>query len=251
MQHDVEDAGHKGDAPESGGSGEGKRADFLQKLLEGWGFKVSRYTYLDGAGTKRPNLFAVFGNGKKTLWIITHMDTVSEGDRSLWKTDPFKAKISGGKIYGRGSNDDGQEVIASIFALKALKDSGARTKLNFGIAIAADEETSSNYGMAKLVDEKLFGKEDLYVVPDFGTEKGDEIEVAEKGMLWLRVSVKGKQVHASTPEEGENAYRHSIRFLAALDDLLHKKYDRKNRLFPNASTFEMTKHEKNVDSVKT
>ncbi|MGA3020574.1 MAG: M20 family metallo-hydrolase [Candidatus Micrarchaeales archaeon] len=235
-------------SPKSGGTGEAKRADFLQSLLKDWGFEPKRYDYIDDTRTKRSNLVAKFGKCKKTLWVITHMDTVSEGDRSLWHTDPFKPKISGGKVYGRGANDNGQAVIAGLFALKALKDSGAGMQYNIGIAIAADEELGGRYGMQKLVREGIFKHDDYFVVSDFGNTRGDEIEIEEKGVLWLKITVKGKQVHASTPQLGVNAYRYAMRFLLYLDEYLHKKYNAKDRLYKMPSTFEMTKHEKNVDS---
>src|SRR5271157_2776933 len=77
-------------SPESGGEGEAKRADFLEEILRGWGLRPKRYEYTDNLGVKRPNLVVKYGNRKRTLWLMAHTDTVSEGDRGLWKTDPFK-----------------------------------------------------------------------------------------------------------------------------------------------------------------
>ena len=237
-------------SPESGGSGESARADFLQSLIESFGVAVKRYSYKDESGTERPNLVAMYGNSPRTVWVIAHMDTVSEGDRSLWEYEPFEATVDGDRIYGRGINDDGQDVIAGIYALKALKESGANLAYSYGLAIVADEELGSKYGIQKLIAEGIFKKDDLIIVSDGGTASGDEIEVAEKGILWLKISVKGKQVHASTPDKGVNAYRMAIRFLAEADSALHSKFTSSNKLFePSASTFEMTKHEKNTDSV--
>ena len=237
-------------SPESGGEGESKRADYLSGLLSGMGFKVDRYDYKDGRGVMRPNLAVVFGNNERTLWIVSHMDTVSEGDLSLWTHDPFTLYVEGDKLYGRGINDDGQDVLSGIYALKALKESGAKLKYNYGLALVADEELGSRFGIEKLIEEGIFKKDDMFIVPDGGNKRGDEIEVAEKGILWVKVSVHGKQVHASTPKMGVNAYRKAIEFVGAADRLLHEKYAARNPLFqPDASTFEMTKHEKNTDSV--
>ena len=237
-------------SPESGGEGESKRADYLSGLLSGMGFKVDRYEYKDGKGVMRPNLTVVFGNNERTLWIVSHIDTVSEGDLSLWTHDPFTLYVEGDKLYGRGINDDGQDVLAGIYALKALKESKAKLKYNYGLALVADEELGSRFGIEKLIEEGIFKEEDMFIVPDGGNERGDEIEVAEKGILWVKVSVHGKQVHASTPAMGVNAYRKAIEFIGAADRLLHEKYAARNPIFqPDISTFEMTKHEKNTDSV--
>ena len=67
-------------SPVSGGKGESARADFLKKVLEKFGFEVKRYDYYDESKTKRSNLVSKQGNGRNTLWIVGHIDTVSEGD---------------------------------------------------------------------------------------------------------------------------------------------------------------------------
>ncbi len=236
-------------APASGGSGEARRADFLEELLKSWGLGVKRYEYKDNTGTARPNLVSTIGEGSRTLWVVVHMDTVSEGDPALWSHDPFKASIVDGLIYGRGTNDNGSALISAIFVLKALAAWRADLGHRYGVAIVADEEMGSEYGIQSLIRDGVFSSNDMFVVPDFNTTEGDKIEIAEKSILWLRVSVTGKQVHASTPDDGVNAFRYASKLVTKIDEVLHLKYaDRDARFMPSVSTFEMTKHEKNVDS---
>ncbi len=235
-------------SPMSGGEGESKRADYLQALLKSFGFEVKRYDYSDGKAL-RSNLVVKQGNFASTIWIIVHIDTVSPGDLSLWKHNPFEAYVEDGKIFGRGTSDNGQEVIASIYALKAVKESGIQKGYNFGLAMVADEELGSKYGVQKLLQENIFGNNDLFLVPDAGSKSGDKIETAEKGLLWLKFTITGKQVHASTPNKGVNAYKHAMHFLDRLQDFLYDKYNATDSLFyPSYSTFEVTKHEPNVES---
>ncbi len=235
-------------SPESGGEGEGKRADFLERILRGWGLRPKRYEYTDNHGVRRPNLVVKYGDVKKTLWLMAHMDTVSEGDRGLWKTDPFKGVVKDGKVYGRGAQDNGQGVIASMYALRALL--GRDLKYNFGLVLAADEELGSNYGCKKLIEEGIFKKGDLFVVPDHGVPSGADIEIAEKSRLVLKVTVTGRQGHAAFPDKAINALREAAKYMLEADAYLHKKYSKKTRQFPRlGSTFEMTKHDKNVDSI--
>jgi succinyl-diaminopimelate desuccinylase len=237
-------------SPSNGGRGESDRADFLEGILKGWGFDVKRIAYSDGNSVARPNLISKFGDVGRTIWFVAHMDTVTEGDPAAWKRDPYVATVDGDSIYGRGTNDNGQALISSLYAMKALKESGLRMKFNFGLLLVSDEEEGSKFGMQPLMAENLFDRDDMFMVPDWGTESGDLIELGEKGMLWLRVRVSGKQVHASTPAEGCNAFRYMIRFLDRVDVYLHEKYGRTNPLFnPKYSTFEMTKHERSVESI--
>ena len=239
-------------SPTSGGKGELERAKYLEKLLYSFGAKVKRYEYKDENGIIRPNLISTldFETNKRRIWLVAHIDTVAPGDLSLWKTDPFKPYEKEGKIFGRGSSDNGQDLIASIFAFKIVLQNIKNSSYAFGIALVADEEMGSTYGIQKLLKEDIFKKDDLILVPDAGDEKGIWIEVAEKGMLWLRFTIQGKQVHASIPDNGTNAYQYSMSFLYALREELLKKFNLKNKIFsPDYSTFELTKHELNVESI--
>jgi succinyl-diaminopimelate desuccinylase len=90
------------------------------------------------------------------------------------------------------------------------------------------------------------------LVPDAGKQDGSEIEIAEKSVLWLKITTKGKQVHGSTPEKGLNARRVAMMLAIQLDEMLHSKYSAKDSLFdPQPSTFEPTKCDANVDNVNT
>ena len=243
-------------APENGGEGELKKAEALMRVLEKIGFdRIERFDADDGRVPSgvRPNIVAYrYGEDlDRKLWIITHMDVVPPGDASSWTlTRPFEPVVKDGRVYGRGSEDNGQALVASIYAVKALRDLGMKTKRTIALAFVADEEQESRFGIRYLIDKALFGKDDLIVVPDGGNEDGSFIQVAEKSRLWFRVRTRGKQVHASRPQTGLNAHRIGMRCALALDKLLHEKYSKRNEVFdPPASTFEPTKKEKNVDAV--
>jgi succinyl-diaminopimelate desuccinylase len=243
-------------APENGGEGETRKAEKLLKILGEVGFdKIERYDAIDERvpSKKRPNILAYFygENVAERLWIITHMDIVPPGEESLWTiTKPFEPLVKDGKVYGRGSEDNGQSMVASIFAVKALKNLGIKPKRTVALAFVADEEQGSKYGIQHLIEQGLFKKDDLIVVPDGGSEDGNFIEIAEKSALWLRIRTTGQQVHASRPHKGLNAHRVGMEYAIALDKMLHEKYSLKDAYFdPPESTFEPTKKEKNVDAV--
>ena len=75
-----------------------------------------------------------FGEGDELLGIIGHLDVVPSGD--CWNTPPFEATIKDNKIYGRGAIDDKGPVVASLYAMKAIKDNmniNCRVRLILGI----------------------------------------------------------------------------------------------------------------------
>lgn len=243
-------------APENGGEGEAKKAEKLLQILSATGFDtVKRFDAEDKRvpSGRRPNIIASLSGieTKETLWIVSHMDVVPPGEDSLWSvTKPFDPLIKDGKIYGRGSEDNTQSIVSSIFAARALKNMAIKPKRTVALCFVADEEIGSEHGIQHLVKKGLFKKEDLVVVPDGGNEEGSFIEIAEKSAMWLRVHTIGKQTHASKPDAGLNAHRVGMQYALALDKMLHEKYHAKDEYFdPPQSTFEPTKKEKNVDAI--
>ena len=244
--------------PRAGGPGEKEVAEWLESYLKTLNFdEIKRYDAPDDAVDYgfRPNIVALYKgtNPERTVWFITHMDKVPEGDLSLWDHDPFDPVIKDGKIFGRGSEDNGSSLIATLFGVKALMDLNIRPKNNIGLVFVSDEETGSDYGIKYLLKQKIFGKEDWYYVPDSGNPEGSFIEIAEKSILWLKIITEGKQAHASTPNVAKNAHRASIYFAKELDEFLHEKYNAVDNLFGRIpiSTFEPTKKEHNVDNINT
>ena len=238
-------------SPDSGGAGEKERADEICKILEELGYKnYRRFDVTDKHDVVRSNIILRVGEKEERLWIVPHIDTVPVGDLSLWSKDPFTATVEGDRIYGRGTSDNGQAIFLSLLLLKNLNVS--KMKYSLGLAFVADEEFGSNYGIQFLLKENIFKKSDLILVPDAGTSDGLQIEVAEKSILWIKFKVSGKQYHASMPFMAINANRESMKFFTGLDAALHAKYDHTNAIFtPPSSTFEPTKHEKNVDNINT
>jgi len=242
--------------PSMGGPGETERAAFIQSYLKNEGFEVIRVDAPDAnyKDKVRPNIYAKLEgiDRSKTLWFLAHMDTVPEGARELWQTDPFDPVIKDGKIFARGAEDNGQSLVASLFALRELKLLGEKLPFNVGTWCVADEEFGSQYGAKYLLEHNFFRPNDLIVVPDAGVPDGRNIEIAEKNLLWLKFTVKGKQVHASLPSKGKNAHRIGMRLSLELDRILHENYTKRNDLFDEpGSTFEPTKVEANVPNINT
>ena len=245
-------------APENGGNGEYEKARYLLERLTWMGFhNIRTFDAPDErvVFTCRPNIIATIpGEDRgRTVWIITHTDVVPPGERALWNHDPYEGYVKGGRVYGRGTEDNQQDLVASIFAAKAFLDEGVTPGLSVGLAFVADEETSSNKGLVYLLGmkEKLFEKDDIIVVPDFGNEEGSMIEVAEKSLLWLRFKTVGKQCHASEPSRGRNAFTAASHLVTRLGDLYHI-FDKIDPLYhPSTSTFAPTRKDANVPNINT
>jgi succinyl-diaminopimelate desuccinylase len=244
--------------PESQGAGEMEKYRVIQKEVVALGPDMVEEVHApddrvpDGV---RPNLLAVF-NGQdtsRTLWILTHIDVVPPGERSLWDHDPFQPQVRDGLITGRGVEDNGQSLAASVFAVKSVAATCGFC-VNVGLALVSDEETGSQYGLDYVLRERaeLFRPQDLIVVPDAGNKDGDQIEIAEKHLFHVRFRVKGKQAHASRPDMSVNSLRAASHFIVEVDQALADRFTQRNEFFnPPVSTFEPTKKEANVPNINT
>lgn len=243
--------------PSAGGDGEEERAEKLEKILRD--YRLDSLIRIDAhddrvKGGVRPNIVGlIHGEDKgKTLWLVAHIDTVPEGDINLWETDPFKPVLKNGKIYARGSEDNGQAIASILLTLKIIRELKLTPRNNLGLVFASDEEAGSQYGLQYLVEKGVFKKNDEAIVLDYGAPDGSKIEIAEKHLLWLKFTVNGVQAHAAFPNEGINAHRVGARLITILDQLLHERFCEVDNMFtPPTSTFEPTKKEHNVDNVNT
>lgn len=239
--------------PANGGDGETAKAEFVESLCRGIFDGVERRDAVSPDGA-RPNVVARCGTGDVSagrLWVIGHLDVVPPGDRSLWKTDPFRAVVKNGRVYGRGAEDNGQAVVAAIFAVKALVRLGLKPPRPICFAAVADEETGSYYGIRHLVREKMLRRGDVFLVPDGGSPDGALVEVAEKGILWLRIETAGRQCHASRPAQGINAME-AASALAARVGEARARFSGTDSLYePPVSTFAPTRHDANVPNINT
>jgi len=242
--------------PDQGGPGEQEKAAFLEDLLTGWGLQVDHYPAPDPrvAGGERPNLVAWLpGARAEKVWVLSHLDVVPPGDLSLWHSDPYTLRVEGERLYGRGTEDNHHGIVASLMAVRALLDLGLTPSRTVGLALVSDEETGSAKGLDFLVQTQphLFAPEDLIIVPDAGSPDSTLVEVAEKSILWLRLTLLGKQCHASRPRLGRNTLTACAHVIVALE-ALRREFAGTNPLFdPPESTFEPTQKEANVPNINT
>jgi len=245
-------------SPDNGGDGEYEKAKYLlSQLRDVEFFNIIEIDASDNRVSSgiRPNIFVTIpgSNTNKIIWILTHIDVVPPGELGLWDEAPFKGYVKDGKIYGRGTEDNQQDLVASVFAAKAFSDEGIIPENTIGLAFVADEETASHYGLSYVLHHKdnPIRKTDIIVVPDSGNEDGTMIEIAEKSILWLRFRTIGTQCHASRPSLGNNAFQAASHLVVLLNNL-HQIFNASDPFYqPEASTFQPTKKESNIPNINT
>ncbi len=240
--------------PKMGGTGEYARMQWIMHWFDERQIPYEVYEVPDENVKEgvRLNVIVTIPGTKmqdRSLWFISHVDTVGPGDLSAWETDPFTPIMKDGRIYGLGCEDNSQSVITTMYACEALFEEHIRIDRNLKFYYASDEETGSDFGMKALLDMGLIQPNDEAIVPDGGSSDGSFVEIAEKSQVWLKFTVNGKTSHAAMPQLGINACYIGMKFGVELEDSLKRKFNKEDSLFnPPMSTFELTQKFANVES---
>lgn len=144
--------------------------DRMMELGKSLGFEVKDY---DGHVVT-----LTWGNTGKEVAVLAHMDVVPAGDG--WNTDPFEPVIIDGKMFGRGTIDDKGPLLASLYAAKAVMESGLPVSNHVKLIVGCNEEEGHNCVKYYLTKEKG---------PDMGFSPDASFGVihAEKAILRFRI----------------------------------------------------------------
>jgi acetylornithine deacetylase/succinyl-diaminopimelate desuccinylase family protein len=159
----------------------------------------------------------------KTLLMNGHLDVVPPGDG--WTVDPFGGEIRDGKIFGRGTCDMKSGLASMAAAMIGYKRAGTAFNGEIIFMIAADEETGSEFGTLYLL-KKGIGKEADFAIVSEPTSL--RVELGNRGLRWIDISVKGKASHAGRPFLGINAISYAAKIIEAVHSM---NFDVRNELF--------------------
>jgi acetylornithine deacetylase/succinyl-diaminopimelate desuccinylase-like protein len=193
--------------------GEKPVVDYLKQALEAEGIEVQ--TFAMPNQPNRPNLVArIKGSGKqRPLLLMGHTDTVNV-DAKKWSFPPFSATRDGGYVYGRGTVDDKDNVVANLMTMLMLKRLKVALDRDVIFLAEAGEEGASSLGIQfianehfPLIDAEYCFAEGGNVTRTNGAVKFASIQTVEKIPRAITVTAKGISGHGSVPLE-TNAVSH-------------------------------------------
>jgi succinyl-diaminopimelate desuccinylase len=172
----------------------------------------------------RENIILKIDSGKPgpTLMFEGHTDVVSEGDRSLWKHDPFAAEVEDGRIYGRGSCDMKAGVAVNLLTAKALLKSGADFTGKIVLGILCDEEDLM-LGVQDFIEKGHADGVDACLVSE---PEENQLCISMKGALRIRLNVHGKMAHGAMPLTGINPNTRLAKIILAFEEFETRQKER-------------------------
>ena len=157
----------------------------------------------------RPLLAATVGaDDGPTVVLHGHLDVVP-GDPVQ-----FTPRVDGDRLYGRGAYDMKGGLAAMMAATCRL---AAQQAVRVHLVIVSDEETSEEEGMRasdRIVERGYVG--DFAIT---GEPTNLHIGIQAKGVLAMRIDVRGRSAHGSTPWLGDNAVLKAVDVFRGIETL--------------------------------
>ena len=176
---------------------------------------------------ERPNVLVTYGTGTERFALISHMDTVTEGDAASWSSPPFAADVKEGRMLGRGTADNKAGIACSLYTLALLRDrkliDPARQQVILAGVVDEESGAQSPLGVRYLLDSGALhpsGVAGRAIRGAIYAYASDIVCIGHRGLLRLELSARGQSIHAGLVEwhnhsRGANA-------VTALADLLLK-----------------------------
>ena len=115
------------------GEGVSKALQYIENLAKADGFVVTNYD--------NKVVEILYGEGKNNLTILAHADVVPAG--TGWIDPPFKMVEKKGVLGGRGVADDKGPLLATYYAMKALRDANKLGGYQIRFLVGGNEESGS------------------------------------------------------------------------------------------------------------
>jgi len=182
------------------------------------------------------NLWITHGSSGPLFVFAGHTDTVPVGPIEKWNTDPYKAEIKEGKLYGRGAADMKSGIAAMVTAAERYVQKNPDHNGTIAFLITSDEEGPSINGTTKVInylnENKI--KIDWCVLgePSSNKKLADIIRIGRRGSLNGILKINGIQGHVAYPEKAKNPIHEAAHFL---NELTSVKWDQGNDSFPPTS----------------
>ena len=190
--------------------------DLLESKLSEAGLAFERVQ----AGESAMSLLAEHGHGNRTLHFHGHYDVVP-----AQSAEQFQPTGKDHFLFGRGSCDMKGGIVAMLYAIRALKESGAELNGKIGLTLVPDEETGGAHGSARLAQNGQLGRSGVGMLTAEPTS--GVVWNANRGAITLRVQVHGKSAHVGLQHQGENAFERMHRVVERLLQLKREVEQRK------------------------
>lgn len=199
---------------------ETKVALYVAEYLKNIGIQ----THIEEVVPGRPNVIGIIDSGKpgKTLLFEGHTDVVTEGNVDAWTYGPFSAEIVDGRMYGRGTNDTKGNLACMITAVQSILKDKEEFCGKIILCIPVDEE-GMMLGIKHFIKQGWADGVDGAIICE---PEENNVCIAQRGAMRIRVDVYGKMAHGAISWSGINPNWRMARLIVELEKLEKEEQER-------------------------
>jgi acetylornithine deacetylase/succinyl-diaminopimelate desuccinylase family protein len=186
------------------------------RIAEHCGAFLSQLGY--AVTVEKGNTVARLGSAKPSIVFNAHADTVDVGDRAAWRTDPFKASLIHARVYGLGACNCKSSMAVHLWLAREIARRGGPKRGEVVFTFVGDEENLGPGGLAHLRETNAIQPDVLVVA----AQTRNRLVLEERGVMWVRVTTRGKAAHAGAPHAGDSAILRMQEVIAALHRLAER-----------------------------
>ncbi|MCP3935978.1 MAG: M20/M25/M40 family metallo-hydrolase [Actinomycetia bacterium] len=189
-----------------------RNVELLESFLAGPGVEFQTWEPLPGRSSLVARIEGIDPEAP-SVCLMGHTDVVPASIDG-WDRDPFAAEIHDGEVWGRGAVDMLNLTSSMAVAFRHIARTGQRPQGDLIYFAVADEEAGGRHGAGWFTENDYDPIRADYVLTESGGTPigsgGDDVRrvtvtVAEKGIAWRRLTVRGTPGHGSMPFGADNA----------------------------------------------
>jgi acetylornithine deacetylase/succinyl-diaminopimelate desuccinylase family protein len=190
-------------------------AAYCADVLSSSGYETRRLARKPGV----ENVVATRGSEASSIVFSAHADTVDVGDRASWGSDPYQATLRDGRVYGLGAANCKASMAVHLWLARQIARRGGPQRGTVQFTFVGDEENLGPEGLSWLREAGHIKPASLIV----GAPTRNKLVLEERGVMWLRITTRGRAAHAGAPETGESAVMRTIELVRGLGHSLPER----------------------------
>ena len=201
---------------------ETRAVEYVKQVLDREGIP---YRVFAGDANRANIVVRIRGNGKKKpILVMGHTDVVTVDPKKWIDHGPFSADLAGGYVYGRGTIDDKDNLVASLMLVLMLKRSNAALDRDVIFLAESGEEGSPDVGAQYMIDQHFDAIDAEYCLAEgggpgrlAGQYTAANISTTEKEPRAVEIIAHGPAGHGSVPRQS-NVVAHLTKSVAKIVD---------------------------------
>lgn len=199
----------------------GDELDLIKYIITLFDGAKAEKTIINHHGNRASLILKLKGKKQsRSIGFVGHLDTFPILGEEKWNHAPFSADYEDGKVYGRGSANMKGGITSMLLAFLYFVKNNITPPCDISLCLTAGGDDAGLMGARSLTASgALNGLTEMI----FGEPTDNRIGIAQRGGIWLSVSVTGRASYACIPGVGIDSIATFIDFHKKISSFINKE----------------------------